>query len=112
MQLTYVPLLQEERELYRRPRDHSRFKAYLRLTIDVEKEQVRLPLLGMNPMGREHVAAFLDALLALGADAVGEQAMREAAPHVADAPGSYRVALVVCDDVMGGWTNRFSCEYA
>jgi hypothetical protein len=112
MKLTYVPLLQQERELYRLPRDYNRFKAYLHMTVDFEKAQVKLPLLGMNPMAREHVAGFLDALLALDADGVGERAMREAEPQVADVPGSYRVALVVMDDLKGGWTNRYSCEYA
>ena len=37
--------------------------------------------------------------------------MWEAEPALRDVPGSYRVALVVCDDVAGGWTNRYSCEY-
>jgi hypothetical protein len=63
-------------------------------------------------MAREHIAEFLDALLAFDADGVGEWAVQEVAPHVADVPGSFRVALVVCDDLRGGWTNRFSCEYA
>jgi hypothetical protein len=112
MNLTDVPLLEQERDQYRRPRDYKRFKAYLHLTLDFEKARVKLPLLGMNPMAREHVAEFLDALLALDADGVGERAMREAEPHVADVPGSYRVALVVHDDLKGGWTNRYSCEYA
>jgi hypothetical protein len=67
--------------------------------------------IGMNPMAWEHVAAFLDALLALDADAVGEAAVREAGPALRHVPGSYRVALVVHDDV-GGWTNRAACEYA
>lgn len=112
MNLTFVRLLEQERDLYRLPRDYNRFKAYLHMTLDLEKERVRLPLLGMNPMARDHVAEFLDALLALNADDVGERAMQEAAPRVADVPGFYRVALVVCDDLRGGWTNRFSCEYA
>jgi hypothetical protein len=111
MRLTYVPLLAEQRELYRRPRDFKRFKAYLHMTIDFETNRVRLPTLGMNPMAREHVGAFLDALIALDADGVGEAAVREAEPALRDVPGSYRVALVVCDDVAGGWTNRYSCEY-
>jgi hypothetical protein len=111
MHLTYVPLLGQERELYRRPRDYKRFKAYLHMTLDFETQRVRLPTLMMNPMAREHVADFLDALLALDAERVAEQAMQEVAPQVADVPGSYRVALVVVDDLKGGWTNRFACEY-
>lgn len=112
MHLTFVPLLEEERELYRRPRDFTRFKAYLRWTIDWEAERVKLPTVMMNPMARDHVAAYLDALLALDAEAVGAAALREAAPALADVPGTFRVALVVCDDVAGGWTNRYACEYA
>lgn len=62
MRLTYVPLLAEQRELYRRRRDFKRFKAYLRMTTDFETDRVRLPSLGMNPMAREHVGVFLDAI--------------------------------------------------
>jgi hypothetical protein len=111
MHLTYVPLLHDQRELYRRPRDLKRFRAYLHMTLDPAAGRVRLPTLGMNPMAKGHVAAFLDALLALDADAVGAAAAREAEPGLRGVPGSYRVALVVHDD-RGGWTNRFGCEYA
>ena len=105
MQLTYVPLLEELRELYRRPRDLKRFKAYLHMTVDSESLRVKLPTLSMNPMAKEHVGACLDAFIALDADRVGEDAVREAEPALRDVAGSYRVALVVCDDA-GGWTNR------
>lgn len=111
MQLTYVPLLEEQRELYRQPRDMKRFRAYLHMTIDYASLRVKRPTLAMNPMAKEHVEAFLDALLVLGADRVGVEAVREAEPALRDVPGTYRVALVVCDDA-GGWTNRFACEYA
>src|SRR5262245_60202792 len=106
MKLTYIPLLTEQRELYRRPRDRKRFKAYLHMTLDFQSKRVKLPTLGMNPMAREHVATFLDAIISIDADAVGEAAMKEAEPELRGVPGSHRVALVVCDDVGGGWTNR------
>ena len=102
MQLTYVPLLDEQRELYRWPRDLKRFRAYLHMTIDSASLRVKLPTLSMNPIAKEHVGVFLDALIALDADGVGEDAMREAEPALRDVPGSYRVGLVVCDDA-GGW---------
>ena len=111
MRLTYVPLLRDQRELYIRPRDIKRFKQYLHMTLDFETARVKLPTVGMNPMAKEHVATFLDALLAIDADGVGEAATREAETALAAVPGSYRVALVVHDDV-GGWTNRAACEYA
>lgn len=112
MNLTYAPLLAEQRDLYRRPRDYKRFKAFLHMTLDMEAERVKLPTLGMNPMAKEHVAACLDALLAADAEAVGEASMREVEPELREVPGTFRVALVVSDDVAGGWTNRFTCDYA
>src|SRR5262249_2153687 len=68
-------------------------------------------LLVMNPMGKDHVTALLDALLALDADAVAARAVSEAAARVADEPGDFKVALVVADDLMGGWTNRYATEF-
>jgi hypothetical protein len=112
MHLTYVPLLEEERALYALPRDYKRFKAYLHMNFDAAKGETRYPLLGMNPMAKGHVADFLDALLAVNADTAAQRAMEEAAPHLADVPGTGRVCLSVADDVAGGWTNRYSLEYA
>ncbi|HVJ80298.1 MAG TPA: hypothetical protein VNC50_04435 [Planctomycetia bacterium] len=111
MHLTFVPLLAEIREFYRLPRDARRFKKYLYLTLDMEKERVRLPLLGMNPMAKEHVLELVENLIAIDAEKITEAAMHEAAAKVEDVPGSFRVALVVIDDLKGGWTNRASDEY-
>ncbi len=44
----------------------------------------------MNPMGREHVAALLDALLELDADRVASRAAAEAEARVADVPGNLK----------------------
>jgi hypothetical protein len=112
MDLTYVRLLEQERELYRLPRGSTRFQAYLRMTLDYTTLRVRVPLLVMNPAAREHLAEHLDTLLASDAEGVAERAMQEAVPHLADVPGTHRVALVVPDDLKGGWTNRYACEYA
>jgi hypothetical protein len=60
----------------------------------------------MNPMGKGHVAALLDELLALDADGAAALALEDAATRLADESGECKVALVVADDLMGGWTNR------
>jgi hypothetical protein len=60
-------------------------------------------------MAKEHVPALLDAYLALGADAIASAAIARAN---ADGEGSFRVALVVHDDLKGGWTNRFATEFS
>lgn len=112
MDLEYVPLVPVMRELHRAPRGPERFKQYL-WTInpggDGDSDQL-LPLIAMNPMGKDHVAALLDALLALDADGIAARATAEAAVALKDVSGDCKVGLVVADDLMGGWTNRYAEE--
>src|SRR5262249_51419221 len=100
MHLEYVPLLRVQRELHGLPRNSERFRQYLRTILAKDGTVLELPsLLVMNPMGKDHVTALLDALLALDADAVAARAVSEAAARVADEPGDFKVALVVADDL-------------
>lgn len=112
MNLEYITLLQRQRDLYRFPRGMARFREYLRQMIDWDAQEMRLPLFVMNPMGKDHVPAYLDAALAFDADRLAADAVRDLEPQLHDVPGSYKVALVVADDLMGGWTNRFSTEHS
>jgi hypothetical protein len=112
MKLDYVPLLRVQRELHDIPRGRDRFREYLRTIwgpADADGELI--PLLLMNPMGKGHVAALLDGLLAVNADGVAARATEEVAARLADEPGECKVALVVADDLMGGGTNRFDYEF-
>src|SRR5688572_1367602 len=110
MKLEYVPLLQVQRGIQSLPRNYARFRQYLRTMLS--PDGVELPPLGiMNPMGKDHVTALLDALLALDADGIGARAAAEAAAALADVPGEFKVGLVVADDLMGGWTNRYDYEF-
>ena len=110
--LEYVPLLQVQRDLYAIPRGGERFRSYLRTMIDPDTRDLRIPLVNMNPMGKEHVPALIDELLGLNADGAAGQAVEQAAAVQREVAGSFRVALVVVDDVGGGWTNRFTNDYA
>jgi hypothetical protein len=65
----------------------------------------------MNPMGKDHVTALLDAYLAIDADAIGARTAAEAAVRLTDVPGDFKVGLVVADDLMGGGTNRYDYEF-
>ena len=111
MLLEYLPLLQVQRQLYTIPRGGTRFRAYLRTMIDPHTRDLRLPLVNMNPMGQEHIPHLIDELLRLDADAVARQAVERAADVEHAVAGSFRVALVVVDDVGGGWTNRHTNDY-
>ena len=110
MELEFVPLLGVQRDIYRLPRGRERFEAYLRTMVDAGTGDLDLPLVNMNPMGKDRVPLLLDRLLDLDADAVGAAATAAAQPAVADVAGVYRVGLVVADDAGGGWTDRHGTE--
>jgi hypothetical protein len=112
MKLDHVPLLRIQRELHDIPRGMGRFRAYLRTILNDNGTDVALPpLVIMNPMGKDHVTALLDALLALDADGVGARAAADASAALPDVPGEIKIALVVADDLMGGGTNRYDYEF-
>jgi hypothetical protein len=112
MKFDYVPLLQIQRDLHALPRTYERFQQYLRAIGANNSEQLELPsLIIMNPMGKEHVTALLDALLAMDADGIAARALAASATVLAKEPGNFKAALVVADDWKGGWTNRYATEY-
>src|SRR5262245_46527627 len=120
MNLDYVPLLRVMREIQSIPRGQppdfngkKRFRHYLRTIFDYDRKICKLPLLlAMNPMGKDHVTALLDAYLDMDADSIGAEVAAEAAAGLADVPGDFKVGLVVCDDLMGRGSNRYDLEFA
>jgi hypothetical protein len=113
MKLDYVPLLPLHQELYALPRGPARFAHYLSLLKDPASDDVRYPpLVALNPMAKEHVAALVEQLLALDADALAAEVAASTAAALADVPRQFNAALVVADDAAGGWTNRFASEFA
>ena len=113
MQLDYVPLLRVQRELHGIPRRMGRFGQYLRTIGGRDGGCLELPpLVLMNPMGKNHVPLLLDDLLALDADGIAARAAAEASRRLADEPGEFKAALVIADDQMGGWTNRYATEFS
>jgi hypothetical protein len=60
-------------------------------------------------MGKAHVADKLEQLKALRAEEIMADAISAVKPL---APGrTFRVALNLCDDLKGGWTNRYTTDY-
>jgi hypothetical protein len=89
-----------------------RFEQYLRTISNEDGTDIELvPLLAANPMAKDQMTTLLDALLALDADGVGARAAAEASATLPDATGEFPAALVVADDLMGGWTNRYDYEF-
>jgi hypothetical protein len=111
MRVTYVPVLHTLRELYSRPRDMRRFERYI-ATLTGGTDDVVLPIGVANPMAREHALHKIDELLALGAEEIGAEAAATAGARLAHSSPELEIkaALVLADDVAGGWTNRFTTE--
>jgi hypothetical protein len=109
MKPSLLPLLHIQRDLYAMPRGMERFREYIKTMTDPDTGDLALPLVAMNPMGKEHVPALIDQYLGLDAERIAQDAI---ATVNADFARHYQVALVVSDDLKGGWTNRWASEFA
>src|SRR5215213_8824443 len=114
MRLSFLPLLQIQRDLYAMPRGMERFREYITKMTDPDTGDLALPLVAMNPMGKDHIPALIDEYIALDAEGVAMDAIAkfgsgESSSSPAEKP--FKVALVVSDDLKGGWTNRWASEY-
>jgi hypothetical protein len=110
MNLTYVPLLRVQRELYALPRGMERFREYIKTMTDAETGDLALPLVAMNPMGKDHIPALIDEYIALDAEKLAVETIEATAKAIA-LQTTYKIALVVSDDLKGGWTNRWASEF-
>jgi hypothetical protein len=110
MHIEHIELLAKARELHNVPRGTERFREYIQLITGGGDDVDAPPLVAMNPMGREHVAARLDELIALGAERAAAEALREAERRLPDEPGTFKHGLALADDLRGGWTNRYTSE--
>lgn len=109
--LRYHPLLRQQRELYNVPRGPQRFRAYLSLMLNEAQNEMELPLAAFNPMGKEDVAIRLDQWIQLGADEIAAQSIADVSTQVNDLPAEFRIALVLCDDRGGTWSNHAATEF-
>lgn len=113
MYIEPIALLQLERDLHDVPRGMERFREYIRALTNDDQTDVKYGPLGlMNPMGREHIAARLDELIALQAEALAVEAAATVMQRLTDIDGTFKHGWTICDDVQGGWTNRYTTDAA
>jgi hypothetical protein len=113
MTLELLPTINIMLNLYQLPRTPERFEAYLKLLQSNTKGDLLLPISGYNPMAKEPLIAKLTELKQLEAEKIMGNTLEELnktlskeLPHQ-----NFKVALNLCDDVAGGWTNRFTTDY-
>lgn len=113
MRIEYVPQLELLRELYQQPRDMARFYWYLERMLGENADgqlDVVVPMTLANPMGREHCLAAVNALLAIDAERVAQEAAEDALPRFSDVDVTVKLSVTLLDDVKGGWTHRYLTE--
>jgi hypothetical protein len=111
MALEYIPLLEKQRELYTLPVSIERFKEYLKTVVgSATGHDLELPpLVAINPMAKEHALNYVEALLALDAEGIARESVKEAETRL-EVMSQLKVSCVVLDDLKGGWTNRYTNE--
>ena len=91
MKLSFLPLLQIQRDLYAMPRGMERFREYIKTMTDPETGDLALPLVAMNPMGKDHIPALIDEYIALGAEQIAQEAIDSATRDDLSRRASHRV---------------------
>jgi len=113
MPFAVLPVVEAMLDVYALPRDQARFNAYLRLLQGSSKADLQVPVLHYNPMAKEPLVEKLRELQQLGAEGIAAAALQKlaAAEGLRNEP-EYQVALNLADDVHGGWTNRYTTDFA
>ena len=114
MKIEFVPLLKLQRALYNIPRGQERFQTYLKTILNADASDIELlPMAAINPLGKAHIPEMIDTLLAINADDIASSALSEVLNHFGDINNrAFRLGLIVADDRMGGWTNRYTSEFS
>jgi hypothetical protein len=113
MGIDLIPTLEVQRALYAQKRTMARFRWYLEQITGVSDDgeiDIALPIVAVNPLGREHCLAAIEALIALGAEAEIASAIEEARRRLTQVAGEAKVCVNLLDDARGGWTNRHFVE--
>ena len=107
-----LKVLELIRDLYRMPRDRTRFAHYLRLLQGPNGDEMELPIAGFNPMGKALALQKLEELLALDAEERAIPILAQAnRTLIATEKRTIRVALNLIDDVEGAWSNFYATHY-
>ncbi len=100
------PVLDLMIDFYEHPRNQERFDLYLKMLQGNSKRDMELPIGGYNPMAKEHLSGKLKALKQLNAEEIISETLLNV-PSTRE----YEVVINLADDLLGGWTNKFTTDY-
>ena len=95
------------------PIGQERFQAYLTLLKGNSKDDMVLPIGGFNPMAKPQVLEKLLELKSLNAEQIIENTIEKLNQQLIDLADeeTFNVCINLADDMLGGWTNRFTTDY-
>jgi hypothetical protein len=112
MRFEHIPVIDTMIDLYQKPRDMARFKDYLQTLTGGNNNNLELPIMGFNPMAKEHILDKLLTLKALNADKIIEETLEQINKNIKELNGeTFKVVLNVPDDLKGGWTDFYTSDY-
>lgn len=112
MKFEHLPVIDTMIALYQKPRDMFRFKDYLQTLTGGDNNNLELPIMGFNPMAKEHILEKLIALKTLNADKIIEETLEQINKNIKELDGdTFKVVLNVPDDLKGGWTDFYTSDY-
>lgn len=107
---TLLPVLDTMIDFYKKPPSQARFQDYLNL-MSPNRKNVILPIAGYNPMAKDHVLAQLEVLKTLNTEGIMKTVIAKINEKTGLGEPEFQVALVLADDLKGGWTNRILTDY-
>jgi hypothetical protein len=108
-----LPTLDTMLDLYEKPRTIERFQEYIKMLQGDSKGDLMMPISGFNPMAKGHILLKINELKSLKAEEIMTETLLELNKTLASERNEdiFNVALNLSDDLMGGWTNRFTSDY-
>lgn len=111
MPFQLLPVIDKMIELYEEPIGFERFHKYITIINGNSKSNMEMPVGGYNPMAKSHVLHKLKELKALQAEDIIARVCEEVNGMV-KIRDTFKVSLTLADDLMGGWTERYSTDYS
>jgi hypothetical protein len=113
MKFELIPIIDTMLDLYAKPRSKERFQEYISMLQDGKKGDLTVPIVGFNPMAKEHILQKLAELKELNAEQVIQDTLKSINVTLIEENDqrTFKVVLNLADDLKGGWTNFYTTDY-
>lgn len=113
MKFELIPIIDTMLDLYAKHRLKERFQEYISMIQDGKKGDLTLPIVGFNPMAKEHILQKLAELKELKGEQIIQDTLRSINVTLTEEQDqrTFKVVLNLPDNLKGGWTNLYTTDY-